>query len=107
MIHSFLLEISRRSRKMSRRTLTCIAVACLSLAAIFFVPWLVPEANTQITSGSGVVFDDEGLPVAHPSKLLGTILPRKVDLRKELPPVADQGDAGSQAALPLPLSTTR
>ena len=94
-----LLEISRRSRKMSRRALTSIAVACLFLAAIFFVPWLMPEANTQITSQSGVVFDDEGSPVAYPSRLLGTRLPMKVDLRKELPPVGDQGDVFSMSCV--------
>ena len=73
--------------------------ACLFLVAIFCVTWLTPEANTQITSGSGVVFDDEGLPVAYPSRLLGTRLPVKVDLRKELPPVGDQGNVWSQSCV--------
>ncbi len=94
---SALLEISRRSRKMSGRSLTSIAGTCLFLAAIFFLPCLTPEAGAQVMSGSGVVDDEEGATVAYPFISPGTGLPSSVDLRKEMPPVADQGDSGSMS----------
>jgi hypothetical protein len=60
---------------------------------------LTPEACAQVTSESGVIDDDEGAPVAYPSRLLGTKLPNKVDLRSEMPPVADQGDLLSESCV--------
>jgi hypothetical protein len=87
------------------------------LAAIFFLPWLTPEVDAQVTSGSGIIDDDEGAPGAqvtsesgavdddeltpsgYPSRLLGRRLPSSVDLRSEMPPVADQGDFASMSCV--------
>ena len=84
---------------MTKGALTSIAGACLFLAAIFFLPCLTPGVSAQITSRSEVVGDDELMPSAYPSRLLGAKLPTKIDLRSEMPPVADQGDANSQSCV--------
>ena len=107
---------------MTKSTLRSISVACLFLGAIFFLPCftrevraqdtdppglfgdddlpgLTPQVSAQDMGQPGFAGDDENFFVAHPSRLLGKELPKKVNLRSELPPVGDQGDVWSQSCV--------
>jgi len=55
-------------------------------------PLTPEEADRIIAEVTGIIARS---PSAPPSRLLGTRLPKSVDLRDELPPVAIQGDGGS------------
>jgi len=65
----------------------------------------MPEAGAQGTRVMPPITAEEArmiveqTPAAPPSRLLGKPLPKSVDLRNELPPVAQQGDGYSQSCV--------
>src|SRR5208283_1552755 len=98
------LENHRRSRKLRKNVFSPIVVTCLFLAAAFLLPCLMPEASAQSRIVPPITREEalkiiEQTPAAPPSRLLGTPLPKSVDLRKELPPVGNQGTGFSQACV--------
>ena len=86
---------------------TFITVIFPFLAAFFFLPVLSIAAGVEsdASSGQAPITAQEALkiversPDAPPSRLLGKRLPKSADLRKELPPVGQQGDGYTQACV--------